>query len=79
MNAPREKLVMAKELVDYFAQQGVTIHYAYARAIIRACPQAVRARYVKPIDAWTYWVLHPELKPFGRAPEAGDNRTLAEV
>lgn len=64
-----EKLVMAKELVDYFKAQGVEIHYAYARAIIKACPAAVRGRYVKPLDAWTYWCLHPELKPFGRESE----------
>lgn len=72
-------MVMAKELVDYFARQGVQIHYAYARAIIRACPQAVRARYVRPLDAWTFWCLHPEFQPFGRAPQPGDNRTLAEL
>lgn len=73
--AAREKLVMAKELVEYFHQQGVEIHYAYARAIIRACPQSVRARYVRPLDAWTFWCLHPELKPFGRT---GDQCSLAE-
>jgi len=69
---------MAKELVDYFAEQGVTIHYAYARAIIRSCPQSVRARYVRPLDAWTFWCLHPEFRPFGGRPESGDNLTLAE-
>lgn len=79
MNTDENKLVMAKELVDYFAAQGVSIHYAYARAIIRACPQTVRGRYVRPLDAWTWWVLHPECKPFGRAPQAGANRVLAEL
>jgi hypothetical protein len=76
--AGREKLVMAKELVEYFHEQGVEIHYAYARAIIRACPQSVRTRYVRPIDAWTFWVLHPEFQPFGGPPAAGDTRDLAE-
>lgn len=76
MSVEREKLVMAKELVDYFAGQGVQIHYAYARAIIKACPASIRGRYVRPLDAWTYWCLHPELKPFGRTSE---QRSLAEM
>lgn len=77
--AKKEPLVMAKQLVDYFHEQGVDIHYAYARAIIRACPQSVRGRYVKPIDAWTFWVLHPEFQPFGQPPAAGDTRSLSET
>jgi hypothetical protein len=72
---PQAKLVMAKELVDYFREQGVEIHYAYARAIIRSCPASVRGRYVRPLDAWTYWCLHPELRPFGRQ---GKQHGLAE-
>lgn len=79
MSAPWDKPVMAKELVDYFHEQGIEIHYAYARALIRACPASIRNRYVKPKDAWTFWVLHPEFQPFGRDPEAGDNRTLSEA
>ncbi len=58
-------LVMAKELTDYFAQQQVDIHYAYARALIVACPAAIRSRYIHAGEAWTWWVLHPEFKPFG--------------
>jgi hypothetical protein len=73
-------LVMAKELVDYFAQQQVTIHYAYARALIVACPAAIRDRYVHAGDAWTWWVLHPEFKPFTERPvRTGVTRDLAEV
>jgi hypothetical protein len=59
--------VMAKELVDYFAQQQITIHYGYARALIAACPHSIRGRYVLARDAWTWWSLHPEFKPFGLA------------
>jgi hypothetical protein len=55
---------MAKALVDYFAQQQIAIHYGYARAIINACPHSIRRRYVRAGDAWTWWVLHPEFKPF---------------
>lgn len=61
-------LVMAKELVDYFEQQGVRIHYAYARALIRECPATVRERYIHAQDAWSWWVLHPDFKPFGEKP-----------
>ena len=75
-----DSLVMAKELVDYFEAQGVPIHYAYARAIIVACPQAIRGRYIRAGEAWTWWVLHPEFKPFGEKPPAeGRTRPLAEV
>ena len=78
MSEARTKPIMAKELVDYFAAQGVKIHYAYARALIRACPHAIHGRYIRPIDAWTWWALHPEFQPFGRPPAPGDNRVLAE-
>ena len=74
-----EKPVMAKELVDYFQSQGIEIHYAYARAIIRACPQSIRRRYVYASDAWTWWVLNPEFKPFGlKPPQAGATLSLTE-
>jgi hypothetical protein len=80
MSDPHEQLVMAKELVDYFDQQGISIHYAYARAIIVACPHSIRARYVRANDAWTWWVLHPEFKPFGlKPPVLGRTRDLAEM
>ena len=73
-------LVMAKELVDYFAQQGVVIDYAYARALIKACPASIRQRYIRRDDAWTWWVLHKEFKPFRRnPPEPGTTRDLAEL
>jgi hypothetical protein len=59
---------MAKELVDYFAEQGVAISYRYARAIIEQCPDAVRGRYIWPSVGWTWWVLHPGFQPFGEKP-----------
>jgi hypothetical protein len=63
-NAPQpEKLIMAKELTDLFAKQGVQIHYRYARALIAGCPQTVRGRYVRWSDAWAWWCLHPEFQP----------------
>lgn len=74
MSAREEKLVMAKELVDLFAAQGVEISYRYARAIIAACPQAVRGRYVLFTDAWTWWVLNPGFRPFS---EKGEKSTTA--
>lgn len=80
MTKPADKPIMAKELVDYFAEQGIEIHYAYARAIIRECPQAIRGRYVRAAEAWSWWVLHPEFKPFGVKPPAlGETRPLAEM
>lgn len=69
MSDPREKLIMAKELVDHFEQQGVTIHYHYARAIIARCPQSVRGRYVRASDAWSWWVLNPGFQPFSEKGE----------
>jgi hypothetical protein len=69
MNEPAEKLVMAKELVDLFKKQGVEIGYRYARAVIAACPRAVRGRYVKFSDAWTWWVLNPGFQPFSEKGE----------
>lgn len=66
MSAPAapERLLMAKELVDHFEAQGVTIHYRYARAIIAACPAAVRGRYILFSDAWNWWLLNPGFRPF---------------
>ena len=48
---------MAKELTSYFEEQGVRIHYGYARALIRACPLTVRGRYIRPSEAWSWWIL----------------------
>jgi hypothetical protein len=80
MSAPREKPVMAKELVDYFQSQGIEIHYAYARAVIKDCPHSIRGRYVRATEAWSWWVLHPEFKPFGvKGPQVGATRDLAEM
>ena len=80
MNEVREKPVMAKELVDYFQSQGIEIHYAYARAIIRECPQAIRGRYVRAADAWSWWVMNPTFKPFGvKPPRLGETRGLSET
>jgi len=71
---------MGKELVDYFEQQQITIDYAYARALIVACPASIRYRYIRAGDAWSWWVLHPEFKPFSKkAPQAGATRDLAEI
>lgn len=70
-------LVMAKELTDFFEQQQVTIDYAYARALIVACPSNIRGRYIKAQDAWTWWVLHADFKPFSKKP-APPQRVLAE-
>lgn len=60
---------MAKELTDRFAEQGVSIGYRYARAIIAQCPRTVRGRYIKFSDAWTWWVLNPGFQPFSEKPE----------
>jgi hypothetical protein len=73
MSDPGEKLLMAKELVDHFQAQGVGISYRYARAIIAACPQTVRGRYILGSDAWTWWVLNPGFRPFS---EKGDKSTM---
>jgi len=71
---------MAKELVDHFAAQGIEIHYAYAREIIKACPQSIRGRYVKASEAWSWWVLHPEFKPFTeRPPTVGATLGFSEM
>jgi hypothetical protein len=70
------KLVMAKELVDLFAQQGVFISYRYARALLARCPQTVRGRYIHFDDAWTWWVLNPGFRPFGEKP---GNSSLADT
>lgn len=72
MPEPREKLVMAKELVDLFKAQGVEIHYRYARAIVAQCPQTVRRRYIKFSDAWTWWILNPGFQPFSEKGEKSD-------
>ena len=72
LQAPAERLVMAKELADLFAEQGVEIHYRYAREIIAQCPQAVRCRYIRFSDAWTWWVLHPGFQPFAEKPLKSD-------
>jgi hypothetical protein len=69
MSDPHEQLVMAKELTDLFAREGVQIHYRYARAIIAECPQTVRGRYIRFSDAWTWWCLHPGFMPFSEKPE----------
>lgn len=80
MTQPAEKPIMAKQLVDYFDQQGIDIHYAYARALIVACPKSIRGRYILASDAWTWWVLHPEFKPFGvKPPRIGETRSLSEM
>ena len=60
---------MAKELTDRFAEQGVSIGYRYARAIIAQCPRTVRGRYIKFSDAWTWWVLNPGFQPHSQKPE----------
>ncbi len=77
--AETEKLVMAKELTDLFAQQGVEIHYRYARAIISRCPRAVRCRYIRFSDAWTWWVLNPGFQPFSaKGEKSAMTRTLSQ-
>lgn len=69
---------MAKELVELFRGQGVDIHYGYARAIIRACPQSVRGRYVHFSEAWSWWVLNPDFLPFSeKGPKSGTTRALS--
>lgn len=73
MSEPAEKLLMAKELVDYFGVQGVEISYRYARAVIAACPRTVRGRYILGSDAWTWWVLNPGFRPFS---EKGEKSTM---
>jgi hypothetical protein len=73
----KERLVMAKELVDLFAAEGVSIGYRYARHIIKKCPQTVRGRYVKFSDAWTFWVLNPGFRPFGEGGDKGGQTFLA--
>lgn len=60
---------MAAQLVWLFREQGVTIHYRYARAIIAACPHSVHRRYVRFSDAWTWWVLNPGFQPFSEKAE----------
>ena len=76
---PADKVVMAKDLVDYFAQQQIDIHYGYARAIINACPHSIRRRYVRAGDAWSWWVMHLEFKPFGvKPPRPFGTRDLTE-
>lgn len=62
---PAEPLVMAAQLTLLFARQGVHIHYRYARELIKACPHSVRGRYIRFSDAWTWWVLNPNFRPFG--------------
>lgn len=75
-----EKLVMAKELTDLFATQGVQIHYHYARELIAACPQNVRGRYIKFSDAWNWWVLNPSFRPFAEKEQKSDTtRTLSTL
>jgi len=75
-----EKLVMAKELTDLFAAQGVQIGYRYARAIIAQCPTAVRGRYIKFSDAWTWWILNPGFQPFsGKAEKLTTTDTLSHT
>lgn len=70
---------MAKELVDRFAEQGVTLHYRYCRAIIARCPRTVRGRYIKFSDAWTWWILNPGFQPFSEKGEKSDmTRTLSQ-
>lgn len=70
---------MAKELVDRFAEQGVTIHYRYARALIAQCPRAVRGRYIRFSDAWTWWVLNPGFQPFsGKGEKSDTTRSLSQ-
>lgn len=61
-----EPLVMAAQLTWLFKAQGVNIHYRYARAIISECPQAVRRRYIRFSDAWTWWNLNREFHPFAK-------------
>lgn len=67
-NEKTEPLVMAKELTDLFSQQGVEISYRYARALLARCPLAIRGRYIKFSDAWSWWVLNPGFQPFGEKP-----------
>lgn len=77
--ADKDKLVMAKELTDLFEQQGVKIHYRYARAIIDQCPNAVRKRYIRFSDAWTWWMLNPDFKPFsGKVAKSATTRPLSQ-
>ena len=71
-----EKLIMAKELVDCFGTQGVSISYRYARAVLVACPSTVRGRYIRFSEAWTWWVLKTDFRPFGETP---GNSTLADT
>lgn len=75
-----EQLVMAKELTDLFAAQGVQIGYRYARAIIAQCPAAVRGRYIRFSDAWTWWILNPGFQPFsGKSEKLTTTGTLSQA
>jgi hypothetical protein len=67
---------MAAQLTLLFARQGVHIHYRYARHIIANCPDAVRGRYIRFSDAWTWWQLNPGWKPYSKKGEPAQG-TLA--
>lgn len=72
-----EPLVQASQLVWLFREQGVAIHYRYARALIAICPHAVRGRYIHFSDAWRWWILNPGFRPFSEKGEP-PQRSLAE-
>lgn len=65
-------LCMAKDLVDLWEEQGVKIHYRYARALMDACPQTQRGRYIRFPDAWSWWLLNPDFAPFSEKPPKSD-------
>lgn len=71
---------MAKELTSFFEAQGVRIHYGYARALIRSCPLTVRGRYIRPSEAWSWWILNPEFLPFsGKEDKSAKGLTLSDT
>lgn len=77
---PDDKVIMAKEAVDYFAQQQISICYAYARRMFADCPHVIRRRYVRAGDLWSWWCLNPGWRAFPRRPAGGgDTRGLAET
>lgn len=67
-----QALCMAKDLVDLFFEQGVTIHYRYARALMDACPHTQRARYISFPKAWDWWLLNPDFQPFSARGDKSD-------
>ena len=50
---------------------GIVQHYDYWRAGIRACPYSIRGKRVRFSDFWSWWLLNPGWRPFGRDSWAG--------